>query len=272
MSAEHKRGAAAPGSLDLDGSLFYQRALAVLNTSEVPYLLGGAYALQVITGIRHRSKDLDLFVRPADSERLLEVLGSAGYRTEIAYSHWLAKVHWGKQFIDVVFNSGNGMVPVDDEWFVHSIPATVLDVPVRLCPVEETIWQKAFVMERERYDGADVLHLLHARAESLDWDRLLRRFGDHWRVLLSYLVLFGFVYPSERARIPAWVLDRLSRRLRSESKLGAEERVCRGGLLSRAQYRVDLEDWHYIDARLAPIGGMTEAQIAEWDQATERER
>src|SRR6266853_3685632 len=61
---------------------------------------------------------------------------------------------------------------------------------------------KAFVMERERYDGADIAHLLHARAEALDWGRLARRFGRHWRVLLSHLILFGFIYPSERTRIP----------------------------------------------------------------------
>ena len=26
--------------------------------------------------------------------------------------------------------------------------------------MEESLWQKAFIMERERYDGADVAHLL----------------------------------------------------------------------------------------------------------------
>ena len=35
---------------------------------------------------------------------------------------------------------------------------------------EETLWSKAFVMERERYDGADVAHLILAHGERLDWD------------------------------------------------------------------------------------------------------
>src|SRR5437899_2577696 len=81
----------------------------------------------------------------------------------------------------------------------------VLGVPVRLCPAEEIIWSKAFIMERERYDGNDVAHLLRARGCALDWDRLLRRFDGHWRVLLSHIVLFGFIYPAERAAIPARV-------------------------------------------------------------------
>jgi hypothetical protein len=45
----------------------------------------------------------------------------------------------------------------------------VLGVPVRLCPPEEIIWSKAFIMERERYDGADISHLIRACQGRLDW-------------------------------------------------------------------------------------------------------
>ena len=41
---------------------------------------------------------------------------------------------------------------------------------------------------------------------------LIDRFGAHWRVLLSHLVLFGFIYPSERSRVPARVLEELTER------------------------------------------------------------
>ena len=60
------------------------------------------------------------------------------------------------------------------------------------------IWTKAFVMERERYDGGDVAHLLLKCSEQLDWHRLVSRFDSHWRVLLSHLILFGYIYPSEK--------------------------------------------------------------------------
>ena len=90
----------------------------------------------------------------------------------------------------------------------------MLDVPVRLVPAEEMIWQKAFVMERERFDGADIAHLLRARAGFLDWKRLLRRFeGPHGRVLLVHLILFGFIYPDEKASIPDAVVRELLGRL-----------------------------------------------------------
>src|SRR5947209_6149239 len=83
--------------------------------------------------------------------------------------------------IDVIFSSGNGVAAVDDEWFTHAVDAEVFDASVRLCPAEEMIWSKSFVVERERYDGADINHLLHACASSLDWRRMLRRFNSNWR-------------------------------------------------------------------------------------------
>jgi hypothetical protein len=145
----------------------------------------------------------------------------------------------------------------------------VVGVPVRLCPAEEMIWQKAFIMERERFDGADINHLLWARGPGLDWPRLVRRFGPHWRVLLSHLVLFGYVYPAEQDRIPADVLRSLAGRL-LEEPADRGDRRCRGPMLSRGQYLIDTEEWGYEDARLKPSGTMTPEQITHWTAAIPR--
>jgi hypothetical protein len=140
----------------------------------------------------------------------------------------------------------------------------VLDVLVRLIPAEEMIWSKGFVMERERFDGADVAHILRACAQTLDWPRLLQRFDGYWRVLLQHLVMFGFIYPSERARIPAAVLRELMSRLEVELTRSSPDRVCQGTLISRAQYLVDVERWGYADPRLAPRGNMTHDECLRW--------
>ena len=87
---------------------------------------------------------------------------------------------------------------------------------MKLCPPEEMIWSKAMIMERERYDGADVAHLFRHCSGLLNWERLVRRFGGNWRVLLSHLILFGFIYPGERALIPAAVMRELLNRLLAE--------------------------------------------------------
>jgi hypothetical protein len=235
-----------------------------LKAAPVEFLIGGAYSLALYTGIERDTKDLDVFVRPQDRDRALEALVAAGFQAEVTYSHWLAKAFRGDFFIDVIYNCGNGAAPIDDDWFRHAPAAEVCGESVRLCPAEESIWSKAFIMERDRYDGADIAHILCSAGGRLDWRRLLDRFGPSWRVLYSHLILFGFIYPAERDRIPGWVLRELYDRFQSEPTSAPAERLCRGTLLSATQYRPDVERWGYRDARLRPHGTLTPEQVAVW--------
>jgi len=254
--------------LDAPTRAFYQRAMRLLQERQLEFLVGGAYSFARYTGIERHTKDFDIFVRPQDAPAILQSLSEAGYETELTFPHWLGKAFNGEAFIDVIYSSGNGVARVDDVWFQHSVADYVLDIPVRLCPAEETIWSKAFVMERERYDGADVAHLLRATGRTLGWRRLIARFDAHWRVLLAHVVMFGFIYPGERSAIPAWVVEHLSARLRAESRTAQPAaEVCQGTLCSRAQYLVDVEHWGYHDARLAPAGNMSQGEIDRWTAA-----
>jgi hypothetical protein len=260
------------GELGPEVREFYVRTLSALNASGIPFLVGGAYALQRYTGIARHTKDFDLFLRPDDLGPIMEEFERQGCKTEVTFPHWLAKAYRGDHFFDLIFSSGNAIGRVDDEWFAHGVDDRVLGVPVRLVPAEEIIWQKAYVMERERFDGADIAHLLRVRAGRLDWDRLVRRFdGPHGRVLLAHLVLFGFIYPDERASIPDAVIRELIGRLDQQAESGpTADRLCRGTLLSRAQYLPDIGWWGATDARLPPHGSMTAEQIAHWTAAIGR--
>lgn len=252
--------------LDNDPKLgFYKRSLKLLHRSGIPFLVGGAYALNHYTGIYRDTKDLDIFIKPADYERTLDIFKSAGFDTAVTFTHWLAKATWNGHLVDIIFNSGNAISEVDDDWFAYAVKGEVFGIPVEIIPPEEMIWSKGFIMERERYDGADVNHVLLACAKLIDWNRLLERYGENWRILLNHLIMFGFVYPSERAAIPAWVMRELMSHLESELDNPAEERLCRGTLLSRAQYREDVEERAFKDARLVPNGRMTRSQIRKWD-------
>lgn len=248
---------------------FYRRALQVLVDAEVPFLVGGAFSHACFTGIRRSTKDLDLFIRREHYDRVAELMEAEGWRAEMTYPHWLAKVYWGEEFIDLIFNSGNGVTPVGDAWFRKNLEADVLGVPVRVANIEDSILSKAFIMERERYDGADIAHLLQANAEHVDWDGLLERFGANWRVLLAHLTLFGFIYPGERHRVPSWVMHKLVARLAAETRSPPPEdqHICAGTLLSREQYLFDVERLGYIDGRLTPASTMTEEDVAVWTDA-----
>ena len=248
---------------------FYRRALQTLADAGVLFLVGGAFAHACFTGIRRSTKDLDLFIRREDYERIAELMRGQGWDTEMSYPHWLAKVYAGEDFIDLIFNSGNGVTPVDERWFHDNAVADILGVPVRVANMEDSMLSKAFIMERERYDGADIAHLLRANAERLDWPGLLQRFGRNWRVLLAHLTLFGFIYPGERHRIPAWVMQDLMERLAAEVRQPPLEdpHVCAGTLLSREQYLHDVEQLDYMDGRLTAASTMTEADVASWTAA-----
>src|SRR5262249_18262669 len=153
---------------------FYRHAMSVIDEAGVPFLVGGAYAFARYAGIVRHTKDFDVMVRPKDARRALQALEATGYATDLTFPHWLGKALCGNSFVDVFFRSGNGTGIADDEGFENAEDDVVLALPVKLCAPEEMIWHKAFVMERERFDGADIAHLVRERADKLDWDRMLR--------------------------------------------------------------------------------------------------
>ena len=252
-------------ALDLspDTAAFYGDVMEALLEAKIDFLLGGAYAFEVYTDIGGRTKDLDMFIRERDVRRTLSAMRRRGYAAEVHSPHWIGKVHDGEHYVDFIYNSGNGICPVDDGWFEHARPSEVLGLQVQLAPIEEMIWQKAFIQERERYDGADVAHLIRVHGRTLDWERLIDRFDRHWPVLLAHLVLYDYIYPSERDRIPGSVLAELTDRLAPQLRNSIEERICNGTVLSRQQYLPDLELLGFIDGRLQSAGGkLTEEQVA----------
>lgn len=242
---------------------FYRSALSVLSDADVPFLVGGGYAVEMFTGIQSHKKDLDIFLLPPDVQRAVDALQAAGYHSEIVDPVWLAKAYFGSQFIDMIFNANNAICPVDEQWFTPGVPATIFDMEVRLCAPEEVIWQKCFLMARDRYDGADVAHLLLRCGEHLDWERLLRRFGSQWRVLYSHLILFGFIYPNQQQVIPTRLMENLAARLAEDIEASpvAERKICHGALLGRDQYHADVEQWGYEDARGLAVGALHASSV-----------
>jgi hypothetical protein len=265
--------ATAPRAIQAEGSPheFHRKSVAVLQGAEIPFLIGGAYVVEVYAGVSRSTKDFDLYIRPKHVKAALDALCGAGYETERTFPHWLAKAKYGGDMLDLIFRAGNGLCEVDDSWFERAREYELLGAPVKLCAPEEMIWMKAYIMERERFDGADIAHVLRCWTAEMDWPHLVRRFGPDWRVLLSHLVLFGYIYPGERARIPVAVMEELIARLRHETNYAGRERLCRGTLLSRQQYLVDVQEWGFRDARLEERVQMNAQDIADWTAAIAKE-
>ncbi len=50
--------------LSVEAQAFYRKAIHVLHGANVPFMMGGAYALAQYTGVIRHTKDFDIFVRP----------------------------------------------------------------------------------------------------------------------------------------------------------------------------------------------------------------
>jgi hypothetical protein len=250
---------------------FHHKSVLALQAANIPFLIGGAYVVEVFAGIARRTKDFDLYVRSRDVDAAMDALALAGYKVEKTFPHWLAKAEHGEDCADLIFRAGNGLCEVDDSWFERAYDDELLGLGVKLCAPEEMIWMKAYIMERERFDGADIAHIIESCAAKIDWPHLVRRFGPDWRVLLSHLVLFGYIYPGERDKIPASVMDDLIARLQNEERTPESGRICRGTLLSRKQYLFDIRERGFLDARLDERVHMDNKDIAHWTTAIEKE-
>jgi hypothetical protein len=261
--------------LDAATCQFYLRALEILDAAQIPYCVAGAYALAAYTGIVRHTKDLDVFLRRRDLPRARQAFEAAGFRTEATHPHWLAKVFAddaaADAFVDLIFRAASGIWEVDDEWVNHAVPGTVVGRTAPLIPPEELIWSKAMVMERNRFDGADIAHVIQARGNELDWDRLLRRAIGNEGILLGHLAFFEYIYPCDAANVPIRVLEELFRRTKDSraqhARSSRDPRVCRGTVVSWDQYLRDVNERGMLDGRLAPFGNLTPAEVEQWTTA-----
>jgi hypothetical protein len=66
-------------------------------------------------------------------------------------------------------------------------------------------------------------------------------------------------------------MDDLIARLRREKRTAGADRICRGTLLSRKQYLLDIQERGFRDARLQQRVQMNAKDIAHWTRAIAKE-
>jgi hypothetical protein len=240
----------------------YRLALETLNRAGVPYVVSGLYAIHVYTGVYRETKDLDLLMEPHVVLDAARALKDAGFTVRLEEPHWLAKALMDAQ-VDLIFGMANGIGFIDADWYAHSRPAILAATPVRVAPPEELIWHRLFIGERHRFDMADVVHLILHLGRDLNWDRLLERVGPNWRLLVSQLQFFNYVYPEHRDRVPDSVRERLRERDLDDLSPEPEGKapLCRGTMLSRYSFAIDVNEWGFRDARSELVAGMRSSPI-----------
>ncbi|WP_407146980.1 nucleotidyltransferase domain-containing protein [Bradyrhizobium sp. ORS 86] len=228
---------------------FYAEVLSDLLKARVRFLVGGGFAVNAYTGARRPTKDLDIFTTADELPRLLGCLQQGGRTASMVDERWIGKIHHGANFVDIIFGSSNGLVPVQAQWFKYVREACVLGHSVPLISPTELIWSKVFVQKRQRHDASDIANVILIQRNDIDWHRLVAYVDKHWEVLLCHVLSFRWIYPSERDAIPEWLLDELLDRLERQREHAAPgARICRGRLLSSSDYRIAVEKWGFLDA------------------------
>src|SRR5258707_3819713 len=83
-----------------------------------------------------------------------------------------------------------------------ALPIFIHGVETRVLAPEELVTSKIFVAKRERFDGADIAHIIYSTYPSFDWDRELQLAGEHWEMVLWSPLLFRYVYPAQTHYVP----------------------------------------------------------------------
>ena len=225
----------------------FREVLSILEGKKIPFAVSGAFALRQHTGISRFTKDLDLFLSPVDVPNALAVLREHGFVCDIPDPVWLAKARRDEFFVDLITGMSNALITVDQSWIDRASPAMIVGVKTRVLAPEELLASKLFVVRRERFDGADIAHIIYGTGGELDWERVLSLVGDHWEMLLWALILFQYVYPAQSDYVPSALWKDLLLRFTQLVEHPDPKAPFRGSLVDDNMFAIDVREWGLED-------------------------
>jgi hypothetical protein len=233
----------SPLKLPEEQQSLFREILTLFEKKRLPYAVAGAFALQEHTGICRDTKDLDLFLISDKVPCAMKLLRAAGFECETCDPVWLHKAHRDGFFVDLITGMSNATIVVQDSWIQRAKPAIVHGVPTRVLAAEELLASKLFVTRRERFDGADIAHIIYGTGGKLDWQHISQLVGENWEVLFWALVLFRYAYPAQTEYVPMEVWRDLIHRF--DHAVANPDRAARfrGSLIDDKMFAIDVNEW-----------------------------
>lgn len=210
----------------------YREVMAAADRRGIPFAIGGGLAFSAYALRTRNTKDVDLFILPRDAAQMIATLSELGFEdyfaTEPYERHWIFRGHRDGVIVDLMWQMANDRTEFDERWVNAGQKICVRDYPVRLLPVEELIWSKLYVVQRDRCDWSDVLNILLAQGQHLDWSLLIERVGPDIRLLGSLMQMFAWLCPGCARDLPEWIWERmgLSRPFTNLSEGVSQRNVC----------------------------------------------
>jgi len=169
----------------------YRRVMDEAKRAGVRFAFGGAFATAVYTGDLRNTKDFDFYIT---------------LRDRLHYDRrWIYRASSGDIIVDAIWAMANQRAPVDEHWLTAGPEVTIQGDRLRAIPIEELIWSKLCVLQRDRTDWGDVFNLIEARAGEIDWNHLLDRLAEDAPLLAAALSVFSWLAPNRARDIPKQV-------------------------------------------------------------------
>src|SRR5918994_1433848 len=191
----------------------YREVIQQARALGVRFAFGGAFAIAVYTGELRNTKDFDFYLLPADRDAMKEAMTRAGLRDyfdRLSYDRsWIYRASREDIIVDAIWTMANHRAEVDEHWLSRGPEVTIRGEPLRAIPIEDLIWSKLYVLQRERCDWGDVVNLIDAQTDSIDWEYLLNQLGEDAPLLTGALSVFAWLVPHRASDIPSEVWSRL---------------------------------------------------------------
>jgi hypothetical protein len=176
-------------------------------------MLGGGFALATFTGRWRDTKDIDLYIHPRDRERAAVALTRGGFRdyfeTKPYDPKWIYRSARNGLIVDLIWAMANQRAQVDDIWFERSTLIQIRGENLKVLPMEEFMWCKLYIMQRDHCDWTDVFNLLYAIGPDLDWDHLIERVEEDLPLLKALLIMYAWLCPRKARKLPMKLWRRL---------------------------------------------------------------
>jgi hypothetical protein len=190
----------------------YQVVLDEAEARQIPFAIGGAFAVATYTGYWRNTKDLDIYVLPEHKERMIAMLGDLGlvdYFPTNGYDRWwIYRATRDDVIVDVIWAMANHRAQIDGLW-MSGPEVTLHGRRVKSLPAEALIWDKLYIMQRERCDWPDVWNLLYYAGPDVNWEYLLSRIGEDIPLLAGALSVFRWLSPGRAKELPGWLWHRV---------------------------------------------------------------
>ena len=191
----------------------YREAIQALRAAGVRFLLGGGFALATYVGRWRDTKDIDFYIMQQDREKAVDVLSKAGFEDyfgQLPYDRkWIYRSTRDGVIVDIIWAMANQRAQTDEEWFERAPAANVRGEALRVIPMEEFLWCKLYIMQRDHCDWTDVFNLIYAVGQQLDWDHLLDRLEEDWPLLKGLLTVYIWLCPEQSRELPQALREEL---------------------------------------------------------------